>query len=251
MSTVIALLFVLLVQYNYVKNSTIFRSTERITLPSYVQQSSLASIRTSSQSYEQSKEEHTVESGYLRTHNATTSTTSKNKDDLETKVSALNSSKMSNIVLNVATKPVTEIEYDQNFDTELSKRIHTLTNKFRIEHNLPALQTDSTLSNNARSYSILMLKNGFLSHTNTHGCDMSCRFKNDGYAARAWGENLAILSFDDQVTVEYVAQFFMNAWEKSDEHRENLLSSEYTLEGVGSARDAHTLYVTVQFAKPM
>jgi len=253
-STVCALLCVLVVQYSYVQNSTILTSTSRISIPTSLQHNSLASVRSSIQTRDESIEQQHIASKLSLPSASTTVAIEKKQDDSKAIISVSKSPEVRKTVSGLTTvlpAPSTYDDYDQTFDTLLSERIHTLTNELRIKNNLTPLQTDSTLVKNASSYSATMLKSTFLSHTDTHGCDMSCRFKKDGYVAQAWGENLATLSFDDQVTVEYVAQFFMRAWEKSDEHRANLLTSAYTREGIGIARDAHTIYVTVQFAKPL
>jgi uncharacterized protein YkwD len=94
-----------------------------------------------------------------------------------------------------------------------------------------------------------MLKSNFLSHTDENGCDLTCRFKADGYIASTWGENLAKIEFTNMPTPDEVADFFMNGWEQSSGHRENLLSAEFERQGIGIAIGTKAIYTTVHFAK--
>ena len=136
--------------------------------------------------------------------------------------------------------------YAQTLITELAKR----TNQFRQEHKLPPLKPDPLLSRNATRYSSELLARAHLSHTDKNGCDISCRFAKDGYEAKAWGENLALISFEERPSVAFVANFFMSQWEASSGHRDNLLSPLFTLQGIGVSFDIEAVYVAVHFAQP-
>ncbi len=139
---------------------------------------------------------------------------------------------------------------DVDFTRALTKLINEQTNKFRVSNHLPALSTDTTLARNAARYSATMLAGNFLEHTDKNGCDLSCRFAREEYSAWTWGENLAVLHFTNRPTPEYVAVYFMHAWEKSSGHRANLLTAAFTHTGIGVAMHGTNIYVTVQFAKP-
>ena len=136
------------------------------------------------------------------------------------------------------------------FEKALIEEIEKQTNEFRRAHKRDPFATDGDLAKNATSYSTHLLSNTYLSHTNIQGCDITCRFADNGYKAQAWGENLAVLSFNEQPSVEYVANFFMRQWEKSAGHRANLLSKAFTNQGVGVAFDQNKIYLVVQFANP-
>ncbi len=131
--------------------------------------------------------------------------------------------------------------------TEIEKR----TNKFRRIHTLASLTTDTNLAKNATDYSTDLLVNRYLSHTDLQGCDITCRFADSGYKAQAWGENLAMLSFEERPSVEYVANFFMAQWEKSASHRQNLLSKAFSSQGIGVALNQNKIYMVVHFADPI
>ena len=156
------------------------------------------------------------------------------------------SPKMPTKALSATKTKYTTDEFTQTLVQEIAK----LTNEFRIKSKRQALATDNDLADNATNYSQHLLTNNFLSHTDKRGCDISCRFLNNSYLAQAWGENLAMLSFDDRPSVEYVANLFMTQWKKSASHRENLLSSAFTHQGIGVTFDQNKIYMVVHFAYP-
>lgn len=141
---------------------------------------------------------------------------------------------------------LTDEVYTQALITELTEK----TNQFRQEHKLLPLKPDPLLSRNATRYSSELLAQAYLSHINKSGCDISCRFAKDGYVAQAWGENLALVSFEERPSVAFVAHFFMSQWEASSGHRDNLLSPLFTLQGIGVSFDKSAVYVAVHFAQP-
>lgn len=153
----------------------------------------------------------------------------------------------------VAVEPVIEvtspITSGSDFIDELIRLIESETNSFRLANNLAVLSHEPVLKINAEKYSQAMLRDGFMSHTDQTGCDLTCRFEKDGYEASSWGENLATIKFDRALTAEEVADYFMTGWKKSSGHRENLLSSDFTHQGIGVARNNNVVYVSVQFAK--
>jgi uncharacterized protein YkwD len=147
--------------------------------------------------------------------------------------------------------PAVEYTSSKGFKQELISLIQAQTNAFRKKNGLPPLQLDAALAQQALSHSTDMLIEDFFSHTNTSGCDFTCRFNASGYDARAWGENLAQYTFSDFPTAQEVANNFMSGWQKSAGHRENLLGESFTYQGIGVAMDDETIYVTVDFAEPL
>jgi uncharacterized protein YkwD len=150
-----------------------------------------------------------------------------------------------------APQPVITELNDTTYMTEIIRLINQHTNTYRTANKRTPLTTDSALARNADSYSHTLLAGQFLSHTDKNGCDMTCRFTQDGYIhASALGENLGVLRFEERPTPEYVANYFMNAWKKSARHKANLLSTDYTYTGIGVTLDTNSLYIAVQFARP-
>lgn len=153
--------------------------------------------------------------------------------------------KVASKVITTPTKPIPS----NDFATELINLIERETNSFRKANVLSPLSQEFALQLNAKNYSESMLKGDFMSHTNKAGCDLTCRFKADGYEASAWGENLAMIKFDNPLSAAEVADYFMKGWKKSSGHRENLLSSDFTHQGVGVSYSNNAVYVSVQFAQ--
>lgn len=155
----------------------------------------------------------------------------------------------------VETKPVEIVappksSNDSEFVQEIIDIINAETNSFRKANDLKPLQIDSVLAGNANNYSKTLLQGNFLSHTDKNGCDLTCRFENDGYVAKSWGENLAMIKFFEPISAEEVANYFMKEWKKSAGHKENLLSPKFAYQGIGVSVSNNAVYVSVQFAKP-
>ncbi len=147
----------------------------------------------------------------------------------------------------ITTTPNHPVQAD--FISQVIMLIEEATNKFRARNSLPTFASDGKLGASAHSYSRQLSIDGALSHIDSNGCDLTCRFALSGYKARAWGENLALMEFAERPTPEYIANFFMSEWEASSGHRKNLLSPVFTQQGIGITMDADSIYVAVHFAK--
>jgi hypothetical protein len=99
-----------------------------------------------------------------------------------------------------------------------------LTNEKRVEAGLPALTTNSVLSQAAQAKGADMLVKGYWAHVAPDGTEPWKFFIDAGYKYRYAGENLARDFSDPSSAVE--------AWMASPTHRENILSSKYKEIGV-------------------
>ena len=118
-------------------------------------------------------------------------------------------------------------------------------NVIRQEHGLAPLQRNAPLTRVARTYSCEMAAGGFFAHESPSGEDAADRVLAAGLEYRAVGENLAYTTnAPDPVDAA------IDGWMKSDGHRENILSVEYTWTGVGVCRNGETLYYTQLFFDP-
>lgn len=136
------------------------------------------------------------------------------------------------------------------FGTEVTALITAATKKLRQNESLPSYSVDSALAASAKKYSSRLLAGNYLAHIDTNGCDLTCRFDESGYAASSWGENLAMMEYDERPSAEYVANFFMTQWQKSAGHRKNILSPTFTHQGIGVSVANGKIYVVVHFALP-
>lgn len=116
-----------------------------------------------------------------------------------------------------------------------------LTNRARSENGLAPLTENAKLSQAARAKANDMIKNDYFAHTSPSGRDPWYWMKQEGYAYKAAGENLAI-NFTD-------AKEQQSAWMKSKTHRANILNGNYKEIGVAVVEgkiDGESSVVTVQ-----
>jgi len=105
------------------------------------------------------------------------------------------------------------------------KKVAELVNRERTSRGLPALTLDETLCRGARMKSEDMQKNNYFSHTSpTYGSAFDM-MRSLGITYNSAGENIAM----GQTSPEAVVA----AWMNSQSHRDNILSTKYTLLGVG------------------
>lgn len=117
---------------------------------------------------------------------------------------------------------------------DFAHQLLTLTNAFRAEHGVAALQWDDKLALAAQQHTQDMANNHYFSHTQPDGDTLTDRLHDVGYQYSSAGENIAM----GQTTPEAV----MQAWENSDGHRANLLNAHFTEFGAGYVDAAQDLW---------
>lgn len=132
----------------------------------------------------------------------------------------------------------------------VAAEIHRLTNIEREKAGVPILVDDSALGDIAQAHSEDMALNNYFSHTNLLGCNPACRLAQAGYDALAWGENIAWRSSTVLPPPEELALMVVVSWMNSSGHRDNMLSENFTHEGVGIAQVENVVFATVDFARP-
>lgn len=132
----------------------------------------------------------------------------------------------------------------------LIREIQNLTNQARKKARVPDLVLDTNLTRHSTKRSEEMIQFNYLSHTSKDGCDLTCRFTASDYDSLTWGENLAEFESENPLTVDYIAETFMDKWLNSSGHRKNLLSENFTHQGIGVAADLNRIVVTIVFAAP-
>jgi uncharacterized protein YkwD len=158
-------------------------------------------------------------------------------------------------VLTVAERVVVPDELPDELDVEFKKtillEIQRLTDRVRTHDGLHLFKHSSAITDIALEHSEDMIDETYFAHTSPDGCTLTCRFENADYTASTWGENIASMEGDNVPTAKEVATSFFEQWMDSKGHRKNILSAEYTHQGIGIAREGETLFVTVNFAKPL
>ena len=119
------------------------------------------------------------------------------------------------------------------------RRVNEIRRTAGLEHLAP----DMKLAELARDHSCRMARDNLLAHD--AGGSLAARVGSAGIAYRAIGENLArIASGGDPV------ERAVDGWMKSQGHRANILSADFTTTGVGVCRrDDGAYYVTQLFVK--
>jgi uncharacterized protein YkwD len=132
----------------------------------------------------------------------------------------------------------------QEGSAQTEQRVHQRVNKVRAERGLKALTLDEKLSEVARSFSCRLARDDFFGHVSPSGEGLSDRLRASGHDVRAAGENIA--KNNAKNPVERAVQ----GWIKSSGHRENMVSRDFTMTGVGVCVRGTTYYFTQIFVRP-
>lgn len=155
---------------------------------------------------------------------------------------------------------------------DIENRIHARINRERRAHGLKVLKWDPALSRIARSHSRDMAARGYLRHTTPEGLGPVDRCRRGGYAPGAFpegggtfrlgcAENLfqasrlksrryvnGVLSETVYYSRAELAAIAVKGWMESPGHRANILTADWTRQGIGAAAASDgTLFVTQLF----
>lgn len=121
-----------------------------------------------------------------------------------------------------------------------------LANQDRKEHSLKQLTVNPLLNKAAEKKAADMAAKSYFAHVSPEGVEPWFWLKAVGYKYRAAGENLAV-HFDDSEAVN-------KAWMDSPSHRANIVNSEFTEIGIGTAvgvfEGRQTIFVAQFFGLP-
>jgi uncharacterized protein YkwD len=138
------------------------------------------------------------------------------------------------------------------FAASTEQSVLALTNAFRAESGLQALEAEPRLADAARSFAGYLASTGKLDH-DADGTTPPERVKKRGYEYCIVAENLASEYSSAGFTPDALAQNVVQGWRASPTHRDNMLQADVTQIGVGVARSPKDgEYFAVQvFARPM
>lgn len=121
------------------------------------------------------------------------------------------------------------------------------TNSNRISQKLASLTVSPILEEAARQKAEDMAKNSYFSHVGPTGKTPWEWLQGVGYEYRYAGENLAVNFIDSKDVVD--------AWMNSPGHRANILNTNYTEIGIGTAAGIYkgktTVFIAEYFGKPL
>jgi uncharacterized protein YkwD len=134
---------------------------------------------------------------------------------------------------------------------EAVQRLISRVNAFRQHEGRSPVAINPQLSTTAQDFATFMAHTGQFSHA-ADGQTPEVRAQAHGYDPCLIAENIAYQHNSAGFTTEALAQGFFEGWQRSPEHRENLLDPAVTETGVGAARSAETgAYYAVQlFGRP-
>lgn len=126
-----------------------------------------------------------------------------------------------------------------------------MTNAFRAEQGLGALQRNAVLDQVARNFAAYLARTGRFSHT-ADGRQPGERGKAGGYAYCQFAENLALNGDSRGFRARQLARAAVEGWKNSPGHRRNMLGAHATEIGVGIAKAPNKpTYLSVQlFGRP-
>lgn len=162
------------------------------------------------------------------------------------------------------SQEIPEYEKPEMNASELEAMIHNLTNLERAKYNLSFFDWNNELAEVARSHSQFMAETGIFSHTNLQGQDVSDRLREaEVYYWNMTGENIFKINAVKLVKIYYIdhkethrvkiyftqdefAEEIVSGWMNSSGHRKNILTQEFTEEGIGIVNDSEENYYITQ-----
>jgi uncharacterized protein YkwD len=138
---------------------------------------------------------------------------------------------------------------DVKGDEDIEKRVFELANEMRAGNGVEPLAWDDRLASAARHHLVEMAILGYFTHESpTPGFeDVTDRVYLTGLTDRTIGENLVVTNaYDDG---DEVPSVFIELWEKSPEHRNELLNSAYNYTGVGVYKNGDNYYCAQVFSR--
>ena len=150
-------------------------------------------------------------------------------------------------------------------DTEMTKEelaemeVHRLINLEREKHGLKILEYDQELASVAKLHSIDMANDGYFAHETPEGltptdradeADYVCRYQIGNMIYSGIGENIHMVkgsSASFMSTPESIAELAVSGWMDSPGHKKNILTSNFSKEGIGVSISTFTIHVTQNF----
>jgi len=131
----------------------------------------------------------------------------------------------------------------------IERAAHKLVNEYRKEHAVDGLSYDSEVAAIAREHSRNMARHSFFSHQDHAGNDVADRYEDAGYRYTRAGENIAKRHPTADESSQTIAANIIDGLMESPGHRENILESSFSAEGIGIYQaDDGTLYATQNFS---
>jgi len=154
----------------------------------------------------------------------------------------------------------TTILSDKMTKEELAEmEVHRLINLEREKYGLKILGYDEELASVAKLHSIDMANDEYFAHETPEGlsptdraskADYVCRYQIGNLIYSGIGENLHMVkgsSVGFLSTPESIAELAVSGWMDSPGHKKNILTSNFSKEGIGVSISTFTIHVTQDF----
>ena len=143
-------------------------------------------------------------------------------------------------------------------EKQAEMEVHRLINLEREKHGLETLGYDEKLASIAKSHSKDMASSGYFSHDTPEGLDPTDRASKADYVCRYQIGNLIYSGIGENIHMvkgssialwssESIAEMAVSDWMDSPGHKKNILTSNFSNEGIGVSISAFTIYVTQNF----
>lgn len=134
-------------------------------------------------------------------------------------------------------------------EQQIAQTVFQAINTDRATAGLPALQWSSALAGGAFKHSLLMSADDDMAHQLPGEPAIGTRITQDGVHWTWCGENIGYTSNTSVSGAMWLHQTMMAEQPPNDPHRQNILSGNFTMVGVGIVIDAnHRLWLTEDFA---
>jgi len=144
-------------------------------------------------------------------------------------------------------------------EKQAEMEVHRLINLEREKHGLKILGYDEKLATIAKSHSKDMASSEYFSHDTPEGLDPTdragkadyvCRYQIGSLIYSGIGENIHMVKSSSIAlwsSPESIAEMAVSGWMDSPGHRKNILTSNFSNEGIGVSISAFTIHVTQNF----
>jgi len=143
-------------------------------------------------------------------------------------------------------------------EKQAEMEVHRLINLEREKQGLKTLGYDEKLASIAKSHSKDMASSGYFSHDTPEGLDPTdragkadyvCRYQIGNLIYSGIGENIHMVKGSSIAlwSSESIAEMAVSDWMDSPGHKKNILTSNFSNEGIGVSISAFTIYVTQNF----
>lgn len=130
--------------------------------------------------------------------------------------------------------------------------IHEAVNRERTKAGLKALSYDEALEAIALKHSKDMITRNYFSHVTPEGKTVGDRYRAAGYTGcNSWGENIAWFStsrLGSMSNKDIGDKIFMQWW-NSPGHHKNMMSPNYSIEGIGIYISGNKVMATQDFCR--